>query len=193
MGECERLQDNASWSHSRANSAPEELAEDDWKMSVSHARQWGRRWRRNSARDKIDVTQSGRRVLIKIALDFFYDMGTEAKANGEREFGADRNIFKEIKKKTNQKTSETVMYSCKFPSVCLPPLLPSPPGPPRPPQRQQDHQPLLFCLLNVKMGGKTLMMIHFHLMNSKSAVRTSVLINLSVCVCLCVNIYPITI
>lgn len=40
MCECERFQDNASWRHLRANSAPEELTEDDWmKMSVSHARQ----------------------------------------------------------------------------------------------------------------------------------------------------------
>ena len=65
------------------------------EMSVLQtSARWWERYRRSSDRKQIDITQSGRRVLIihdcfwlLLLYEHFHDMDTETKVNGGRKIG----------------------------------------------------------------------------------------------------------
>lgn len=114
----------------------------------------------------------------------FYETGTEtSKKQWKKNWYCIETFFREMKKQKSQ--TEMTMCFCKVHRVC-PPLFPPLPHP-LPPLRQWD-QPLLclplLSLLSVKMRRvKTVMTIHFHLMNNN--LHAEQLISLSV-VCICV-------
>lgn len=123
MGGGKGFQDTDEETQELQDTKPEELTEDIL-MEVSAFNQCQIiRKRGRSARKQIDITQSGRWVLvIQAAFDFFYDMDLsmiktlKLKPTVEKELELYRNILRKMKKQKNK--ADIFMDLCKVtPSV----------------------------------------------------------------------------